>query len=219
MFPHPYAGSQSLSTVRGFVTDGSGAAAPGVTVELRDLERGQSRRTVTNRRGFFAVPALPSGEYDLIASLAGFQTTRQEHIHVHVGQVLEVDVQLALASVAEPVVVTAEAPLLEVGRGGAAGYVDEDEIAALPIQGRDYVQFALLKPTVKVEPQRGGISLSGQRGINSGLTIDGADAKSAFFGYGRGGEATENALFVLAFFLPIANFSSVIPRPFPTSIV
>ena len=194
----PAGALQSLSTVQGFVTDDSGAAVPGVNVELRDLERGQSRGTVTNRQGFFAVRALPSGEYDLIVSLAGFQTTRQEHIHVHVGQVLEVDVRLGLASVAETVVVTGESPLLEVGRGGAAGYVDEEEISALPISGRDFVQFALLKPTVKVEPQRGGISLSGQRGINSGLTIDGADAKSAFFGYGRGGEATENGGLVVA---------------------
>ena len=190
--------AQSLSTVQGFITDESGAAVPGVTVELVDLERGQSRTAATNRQGFFALRALPSGEYDLVASLAGFQTTRQEHIHVHVGQVLEVDLELSLASVAETVVVTAAAPLLEVGRGGAAGYVDEEEIASLPISGRDFVQFALLKPTVKVEPQRGGISLSGQRGINSGLTIDGADAKSAFFGYGRGGEATENGGLVVA---------------------
>jgi outer membrane receptor protein involved in Fe transport len=197
-FVGPAVAAQSLSTVQGFVTDDSGAAVPGVTVELVDLERGQSRTAATNSRGFFALRALPSGEYDLVASLSGFQTTRQEHIHVHVGQILEVDVQLGLASVAETVVVTAEAPLLEVGRGGAAGYVDEEEISSLPISGRDYVQFALLKPTVKVEPQRGGISLSGQRGINSGLTIDGADAKSAFFGYGRGGEATENGGLVVA---------------------
>ncbi len=189
----PAGARQSLSTVQGFVTDDSGAAVPGVNVELVDVERGQSRSTVTNRRGFFAVRALPSGEYDLIASLAGFQITRQEHIHVHVGQVLEVDVRLGLACVAETVVVTAEAPLLEVGRGAAAGYVDEEEIATRPISGRDFVQFALLKPTVKVEPQRGGISLSGQRGINSGLTIDGADAKSAFFGYGRGARRPKTA--------------------------
>ena len=93
---------------------------------------------------------------------------------------------------------TADAALLEVGRAGAAGYVDQEEIAALPISGRDFVQFALLQPTVKVEPRRGGISLSGQRGTDSGLTIDGADAKSAFFGYGRGGEATENGGLVVA---------------------
>ena len=197
-FTAPAAALQSLGTVQGFITDESGGALPGVTIELRDTERGQVRTTVTNGRGFFAVRSVPSGGYDLTASLAGFQTTRREGIQLLVGQILEADLQLGLSGVAETVMVTAEAPLLEVGRGGAAGYVDEREISSLPISGRDYVQFALLKPTVKVEPQRGGISLSGQRGINSGLTIDGADAKSAFFGYGRGGEATENGGLVVA---------------------
>ena len=190
--------AQTLSTVQGFITDDSGAALPGATVELTDVERGQSRNAVTNERGFFALRAVPSGRYDLVASLAGFRTERRENIQLLVGQVVELDFRLGLASVEETVTVTAEAPLLEVGRGGAAGYVDETEISTLPIQGRDFVQFALLKPTVKVEPRRGGISLSGQRGINSGLTIDGTDAKSAFFGYGRGGEATENGGLVVA---------------------
>ena len=150
----PGAALQTLGTVQGFITDESGGALPGVTIELRDTERGQVRTTVTNGRGFFAVRSVPSGEYDLTASLAGFQTTRREGIPLLVGQILETDLQLGLSGVAETVMVTAEAPLLEVGRGGAAGYVDEQEISSLPISGRDYVQFALLKPTVKVEPQR-----------------------------------------------------------------
>lgn len=190
--------AQSLATIQGFVTDDTGAALPGVTVELTDVQRGLTRTALTNAEGFFALRSVESGDYHLTAGLSGFQTARQENIQVFVGQVLELDLTLGLASVEETVLVTAEAPLLEVGRGGAAGYVDENEIETLPIQGRDFVQFALLKPTVKVEPQRGGISLSGQRGINSGLTIDGADAKSAFFGYGRGGEATENGGLVVA---------------------
>ncbi len=194
----PLAFAQSLSTVQGFVTDDTGAALPGVTIELIDVERGQSRAAIANSRGFFALRAVESGQYDLVASLSGFRAERREGVRILVGQVVEVDFRLGLASVEETVTVTAAAPLLEVGRGGAAGYVDENEISSLPIQGRDFVQFALLKPTVKVEPQRGGISLSGQRGVNSGLTIDGTDAKSAFFGYGRGGEATENGGLVVA---------------------
>lgn len=191
------AAGQSLSTVQGFVTDETGAALPGASIELTDEARGRSRRALTNAAGFFAVRSVPSGDYRLTASLPGFRPLRRENLEVLVGQILDLDLELTLSSVEETVVVTA-APLLEVGRAGAAGYVGEEEITSLPISGRDFVQFALLQPTVKVEPQRGGISLSGQRGINSGLTIDGADAKSAFFGYGRGGEATENGGLVVA---------------------
>ena len=184
------ASAQSLATVQGFVSDDTGASLPGATVELVDVERGQTRTAVTNQGGFFALRAVPSGEYDLVASLAGFRTARRENVRLLVGQSLEVDLRLGLAALEETVLVTGQAPLLETGRTGAAGYVSEDEIANLPISGRDFVRFALLKPTVQVDA-RGRLSLSGQRAVNSGLTIDGADAKSAFFGFGRGGLARE----------------------------
>ena len=190
-FAAPAAAAQSLSSVHGFVSDDTGAALAGVTVELLDRERGHRRTVTSNGRGYFALRAVLSGEYDLTASLPGFRTVRREDLHLHVGQSVEVDLRLGLASVEETVTVNAEAPLLEVGRSGAAGYVDEEEIAALPISGRDFVRFALLKPTVQVDPSRGTLSLSGQRAVNSGLTIDGANAKSAFFGFGRGGLARE----------------------------
>ncbi len=190
--------AQPLTNIQGFVTDESGGALPGATIEIADRERGRVRTAVSNGEGFFAIRSVPSGTYDITASLSGFRTHRLEGVQVLVGQALDFDFQLGLATVQETVVVSAEPPLLEVGRGGAAGYVEAEEISQLPISGRDFVQFALLKPTVKVEPQRGGISLAGQRGINSGLTVDGAEAKSAFFGYGRGGEATENGGLVIA---------------------
>ena len=182
--------AQSLASVQGFVTDDTGASLPGVTVALVDRARGQRRTAVTNREGFFALRAVPGGEYDLEASLTGFRTARRENLRLLVGQSFELDLRLGLAAVEETVVVTGEAPLLEVGRSGAAGYVNEEEIANLPISGRDFVRFALLKPTVQVDAQ-GRLSLSGQRAVNSGFTIDGADAKSAFFGFGRGGLARE----------------------------
>ncbi len=182
--------AQSLASVQGFVSDDTGASLPGVVIELVDLERGQRRTVVTNRGGFFALRAVPSGAYDLVASLDGFRTARRENIRLLVGQSFEVDLRLGVAAVEETVLVTGQAPLIEVGRTGAASYVNEEEIANLPISGRDFVRFALLKPTVQVDAQ-GRLSLSGQRAVNSGFTIDGADAKSAFFGFGRGGMARQ----------------------------
>ena len=126
------AAAQSLATVQGFVSDDTGASLPGVTVELVDVERGQTRTAVTNPSGFFALRAVPSGEYDLVASLIGFRTARRENVRLLVGQSLEVDLRLGLAAVEETVLVTGEAPLIEVGRSGAAGYVTGDEIATCP---------------------------------------------------------------------------------------
>ena len=185
------ASAQSLSSVQGFVSDDTGAALAGASLELVDLERGERRAATANGRGFFTFRGLRSGVYDLSASLAGFRTLRREGLRLHLGQSVEVDLRLPLASVAETVMVHADAPVLEIGRAGSAGYVGDEEIAELPIAGRDFVRFALLQPTVQVDPNRGSLSLSGQRGVNSGLTIDGANAKSAFFGFGRGGLARE----------------------------
>ena len=70
-----------------------------MTVELVDLERGQSRTAVTNQGGYFALRAVPSGEYDLVASLAGFRTSRRENVRLLVGQSLEMDLRLGLAAV------------------------------------------------------------------------------------------------------------------------
>ena len=132
--------AQSLASVQGFVSDDTGASLPGVTIELVDLERGLRRTAITSQGGFFALRAVPGGLYDLVASLAGFRTSRREGVRLLVGQSLEVDLRLGLAALEETVLVTGQAPLLEVGRTGVAGYVTEDEIANLPISGRDFVR-------------------------------------------------------------------------------
>ena len=113
--------AQSLASVQGFVSDDTGASRPGVAIELVDIERGQRRTAVTNQGGFFAVRAVSSGEYDLVASLAGFRTTRREGVRLLVGQSLEVNLLLGLAAVEETVVLTGQAPLLEVGAATSCG--------------------------------------------------------------------------------------------------
>ena len=99
---------------------------------------------------------------------------------------------------ADIITVTGEAPLLEVSRSAPASYITENEIKNIPIVGRDFKQFALLNPTVIDDPQRGFIAMSGQRGVYSGMNVDGTSGKNAFFGYANGGEATENDGLVVA---------------------
>ncbi|MFQ5790252.1 MAG: carboxypeptidase regulatory-like domain-containing protein, partial [Acidobacteriota bacterium] len=190
--------AQSLATLQGSITDETGGLLPGVTVVIRNVETGIERTVVTDEAGFYRAPLLPSGSYVITASLNGFQTVVRENIILLVAQVLDVNLTLGVAAVEETITVTAESPVVELSRSSAAKYVSEEEITSLPILGRDFTNFALLQPTVKTEPIRGGISLSGQKGISSGFAIDGTEAKSAFFGYGRGGEATENDGLVVA---------------------
>ena len=190
--------AQVLGTLQGYVTDEQGGVLPGVTVTLTNTETGAERVVVTDSIGFYTAPSLTSGVYSITASLSGMQSKQRDNIRLLVAQVLNVDFNLSVGAVTEEVTVTAESPIVEVSSNATSHYVSEEEINELPIIGRNYVNFALLAPTAKQEPVRGGISLSGQKGISSGLNIDGMEAKSAFFGYSRGGEATENDGIVIA---------------------
>ncbi len=186
------------SSIQGYVTDESNAALPGASVVVTNADTGISRELTTNAKGYYLAQYLQSGNYSVTASLEGMQTVKRENIRLLLGQALDVNLKLGVEKVTEAIVVTAESPLVEVSRTSAAAYVSEAEIEALPISGRDFKEFAFLAPTVQNDPVRGFVTMSGQRGIYSGMHIDGTDSKSAFFGYGRGGEATENDGLVVA---------------------
>ena len=184
--------------IQGTVTDSSGDALPGVTVTVRNQDTGIARSVITDANGQYTAKALQAGNYEVIASLEGLQTTRQSDVRVLTAQIIDINVVLEVESTSEIITVTAESPLLEVSRSSAANYVDEVAIENLPIQGRDFTNYALLTPTVQVDRSRGFLTMSGQRGVYTDLNVDGANNKSTFFGYGRGGEATENDGLIIA---------------------
>ncbi len=190
--------AQVLGNIQGYITDSSGAALPGVTVVVANADTGASRTVISEANGFYAARSLASGNYSITASLEGMQTVRQENVRILVGQTLNINLSLGVDEVSDVITVTSEAPLIESSRSSSAAYVSEEEIEALPISGRDFKEFAFLAPTVQNDESRGFVTMSGQRGIYTGLNVDGTSAKSAFFGYGRGGEATENDGLVIA---------------------
>ena len=102
---------------------------------------------------------------------------------------------MQVSSVAETVTVTAS-PAVESTATVRTTTVDAEAIANLPINGRRFQDFLTLTPTVQVDPQRGQLSFAGQRGINSNVSIDGADYNQPFFGGIRGGERSNSAFTV-----------------------
>ena len=185
-------------TIEGYISDVEGGAIPGATVTATNQDTGIDRAVITDANGFYSAKALQVGTYTVAAELAGMQTTQQTDISVLVGQIKDINLTLEVESTSEVITVTSEAPIIEVSRSGAANYIDEVAIESLPTVGRDFTDFAILTPGVQRDTQRGFLTMAGQRGIYSGLSVDGADNKSAFFGYGRGGEATENDGLIVA---------------------
>ena len=185
-------------TIEGNISDVAGDPIPGATVTATNQDTGIDRAVITDANGFYSAKALQVGTYTLSAELAGMQTTQQIDISVLVGQIKDVNLTLEVESSSEVITVTSEAPIIEVSRSGAANYIDEVAIESLPTVGRDFTDFAILTPGVQRDRSRGFLTIAGQRGIYSGLSVDGADNKSTFFGYGRGGEATENDGLIVA---------------------
>jgi hypothetical protein len=185
-------------TVQGFISDVEGGAIPGATVTATNQDTGIARAVISDANGFYSAKALQVGTYTVTAELSGLQTTQQTDVSVLVGQIKDINLTLEVESTSEVITVTSEAPIIEVSRSGAANYIDEVAIESLPTVGRDFTDFAILTPGVQRDRSRGFLTMAGQRGMYSGLSVDGADNKSTFFGYGRGGEATENDGLIIA---------------------
>ncbi len=185
--PLAFAQSQSAGgAIEGTVTDESGAVLPGAGVTLRNPATGLTRETTTGAAGLFRAPLLPVGSYDVTAALSGFATTKRLGLVLTIGQTLTVDVVLKVAAAQEEVTVTAEAPLLEVSRAQQSSTVNERAVANLPVNGRNFIDFALTTPGVTRDVRLGDISFAGQRGTLNSLVIDGADNNNSFFGQALG---------------------------------
>ena len=169
-------------SIDGTVRDTSGAVVPGVTVVVIHQETRASREVVTDAQGFFTAPLLPVGPYTVKADLSGFKGFEQHDVRLTVGQTLSLRIDLRPSSVAESVTVTAATPVIETTRSQVSSTVSETSIANLPVNGRNFIDFALLTPGVTRDVRTGDISFAGQRGTLNSLVVDGADTNNTFFG-------------------------------------
>jgi hypothetical protein len=184
----PHAFSQatvSFAQLNGTVLDGSGRAIVGAAVSLRDLGRNRTYSAVSNTSGYYIVPSLPPGGYELTVQNAGFAKSVQTGITLSVGQTATVDVTLKVATSSELVTVTAEVPPVEPTRSETSQVIDSVHIEGLPTNGRQFVDFALLTPGVATgrtsiqstftEAEVTRISFGGMRDLSNAVTVNGAD--------------------------------------------
>lgn len=124
--------AQDLGRLQGIVTDDQKATLPGVTVTATSPALIGTQTAVTEIDGRYRFPSLPPGRYTLTFELNGFQTTRRENIQLALGQILNVDLQLAVATLQETVTVTAESPLVDVSSTKVGSEFSADKLAAIP---------------------------------------------------------------------------------------
>ena len=179
------AAQSATGSIEGTVVDTSGAVLPGATITAVHGANGTTRTAVSDESGLFRLPLLPVGGYEITAELAGFNTRTQPGIVLTVGQTVTLRVEMPVAGVAETVTVSA-APIIETSRSHVSSTINEVAVQNLPVNGRNFIDFALLTPGVTRDVRTGDISFAGQRGTLNSLVVDGADNNNTFFGQSVG---------------------------------
>src|SRR6187401_1873766 len=141
--PSP-AWAQSTAELNGRVTDSSGALLPGVTVTATQTATGLVRTVVTDGDGNYLISSLPAGPYRLEVSLQGFKSYAQTGLVLTVGATPTVNAALELGSLEETVTVDAAAPIVDVRSAGISNVVENEEILALPLNGRNPVDLVVM---------------------------------------------------------------------------
>ena len=183
--------------ITGVVTDANGAVVPNATVNLVNTKTNFQQTTTASNDGIYSFRTLQPGVYSVTASAANFSEQKLE-VEVQVGRTTDANVTLGVSGLEAQVTVSAEG--VQTTESNFDAVQDQTAIENLPINGRRFQDFVTLTPNAQVGQggdTRGQISLSGQRGINSNINVDGVDYNQPFFGGIRGGERSN-----LAFTIP-----------------
>ncbi len=174
----PLAAQEQTASIQGTVTDQSGGALPGVTVEAVST-KGVRLTTQTDSAGSYRFPAVPPGTYTVTATLAGLEPGVVRNMDVRVGVSPRADITLRVAALAEAVTVTAEAPLVDVTSSATTTELSSEEFEQLP-KGRDFSTVITQAASANFETKQGaggsgGISIDGASGSENVYVVDGVN--------------------------------------------
>ncbi|MBK8809754.1 MAG: TonB-dependent receptor [Acidobacteria bacterium] len=180
----------STGSITGIVSDSTGAVVPNATVTLTSQGTNQTQTTTTSGDGIYKFVLLQPGKYSVKTTASSFADQTLD-VEVQVGRTTDANFTLGASGVSAQVEVTAEG--VQATTSNFDAVQNETAIQNLPINGRRFQDFVTLTPTAQVDPSRGQITLSGQRGINTNINVDGVDYNQPFFGGVRGGERSNSA--------------------------
>ncbi|MBI3477500.1 MAG: TonB-dependent receptor [Acidobacteria bacterium] len=184
--------SQANGSFSGTVTDKTGSVIAGATVKVTSEATGISRDAKTDASGHYSVPLLPVSDYTVRVDSQGFQAAEQRNVKLQIDEHRELDFSLAPASVSQTVDVSAEEVAVQTTNPTLGQVITEEQVAQLPLNGRNFVQLATLTPgtTQETNPNsffnggpssevstRGSFSLSvgGSRASATDWLLDGND--------------------------------------------
>src|SRR6185369_5042127 len=143
-----FAQRSTTGTIRGVVTDNSGAALVGATVKIKNTATGETRTLTTNTQGEYSAPDLPVGVYQVAISQPNFKESVNQAVELHVSSTAVVNAMLQVGSVEEKVEVQANSIQVETSTGAVGNLVDGNQVRELPLNGRSFAQLTQLMPGV-----------------------------------------------------------------------
>src|ERR1700691_1836595 len=165
------------------VKDPKGSLVTNATVTVSDLAKGFERSATGDGQGGYSARLLPPGTYTVTVQAPGFGKAEARDVGITVGGLVELPVELAVATGKEVVEVSSQAELVETSRSSTTDTIGQRRIDNLPINGRNYINFTLTDSQVVRDnaPNTGaaptsGLNMSGQRARSNLVNVDGADA-------------------------------------------
>jgi hypothetical protein len=144
----PLVAQKVSGTIRGAVTDPSGAFLPSADVTVRNVGTGATRSMMTNQQGEYVFPELTPGFYEVRVKHAGFKESVSRGLELHVASTAEANLKMQLGGVEEQVTVEASAVQVETSTGTVGNVVDGNQVRELPLNGRSFTQLTQLMPGV-----------------------------------------------------------------------
>jgi hypothetical protein len=176
----PVMAQNPTGAIRGTVTDQQGAVIQNATVTVTNKATGNTRTANTGGDGIYAVENLLPGEYDVKIEATGFATENMTSVVVQTGSTTSGDAVLHAGAKGEIVDVVAEAPTINKESYKIDGVITRQKVDALPLNGRNFLQLALLEPGVAVSTKNPGaqnnlfnVSIGGADAALTRLTVDG----------------------------------------------
>src|SRR5438309_3266087 len=164
------------ATLSGTLTDPSGAALVQVKVSIKNSATGVARTVTSDSAGFYTAPNLVPGDYQVTVAARGFSTSVAD-VTLTVGSNQTLDVGMKVGAASEKIVVTTEAPAVQLVTSDLSAVVNATTVRELPLNGRSWTDLAALQPgvdTIQTQPDFAAGTDRGNRGFGQQLTISGA---------------------------------------------
>jgi outer membrane receptor protein involved in Fe transport len=187
--------SAQQASLTGRIADKSDAAIVGATVKVTNLDTGIVRQSQTNSEGIFNVPFLQPGNYRVTVEANGFKTASREGLKLDVNQAANIGMVLEPGVVTETVQVSSDAPLLDSESPALNQVIESQQVANLPLNGRNYIQLATLSagslptrgPTTSLAGVLSGntnisANIAGGRDDSNSFLLDGVESRQPWVG-------------------------------------